>query len=1046
MQIMLDQATASERQDVVSQIAQQLSAVVSKRVGMTVGLWGDPGIGKTYAAHMILARVSCHHLSLHATTSASQMLAALPKARTLPGWVQAQFTRLERDELIEKTAFVATLATALSGLAPFVLHLEDVHEVDAERLELIVSLAHALTRTRGVGLLLTSRSELPGPLRNHRLEPLSRAETAALLAQELKAEPPKDGAEWVFERTRGNPLFTLEFLRYLIRQGFLWNDGQRWHWRAPSDDFVPITVEALIEQLSLNVAVTPEVRAALQARAMLPSELELPFLYDVWAEVADVNLETLWPILAELERGGLMRGAYFAHPLFAEVIAAGIPTAHRQLFARRVYAALEVSHPRLAVNFLNAAGLEPDQAIRVIDQAIVQAQATGQSVEVNHLLKLSLVWRHGQDRARVALEAARGLYETNYHEVQALIEIALEAEPDNIEAIYFLIEWRLTARQGDAALNLLNQLSELERASARCWAKRIKYGFLLESWAQVKQLWADHPEFHASAPAMAVHDVAFAHHFTGDQIGALALVQARLEYANLQPLERCDLWNIQACALGMLGRDIEAIQIFANAIDLGQSFDAKLWISTYHYNRAFSLERLARLEEAISDAETCVQLRLRHGSPAQISRIQSFLGLLLVHHGDFERAEGLLLETLALQESETPNRAHVYCRIALCELYLAWEPAHGLMLAQRYATSALQIARGRDETNLLLEALEICISVELRGANPLSLDPLLAEFSALVKPDLDDHWLARLHFARGQVRFAYGQHAEARRDFERAVERCQAGSLVWQPQRFGIELDRLNNDLESARSRLAWFETKGLHWLSMHLRKRFPELETGGVAPNQDSHARLCILGSIKLEHDGQPVPTRARKRLEILTYLLEARIAGRNEVSTLELVDTLYPDVPEPEAKKALKQLVYLNRSGLGADSLISTPTGYALGAVSSDAEDFLRTGDSSLWRGAYLGGLTEGWNQGVRDAMTLALQTKAEVLLESDPAEAARLGLILTEMEPLDTQTLRLTVQSLKQSGNALSARTTYREGRSRLLEMGEVLPETVDDFLRL
>jgi tetratricopeptide (TPR) repeat protein len=1046
MEFMLDQASASTRQDVVSQIAQQLGAVVSKRVGMAVGLWGDPGIGKTHTVHTIFERVPCRHISLHATTSISQIAAALPKARTLPAWGQAQIARLERDEPVEKSAVVATLAAALGALAPFVLHLEDLHEAKAERLELITALARAVTRTRGVGLLVTSRTALPEPFRNHRLEPLRLAETAALLEHELKSKVPQDGLEWIFGRTQGNPLFTLEFLRYLIRQGFLWSDGQSWRWRAPGDDFMPVTVEALIEQLRLNLAVSPEVQATLEARTMLPSELELPSLYGVWADVADLNLETLEQIRADLERGGLMRGAYFAHPLFAEVIASGVPSSRRRVFAGRAYTSLEVSHPMLAVRFLNDAGLEADQAIRVIDRAIVQAQTVGQGVQANRLLRLSLVWRHGRDRAEVALEAARGLYETNYHEVQTLIEIALEADPDNIEAIYFLIEWRLTARQGDAALDLLNRLPEAERASARCWAKRIKYGFLLEAWQQVKQLWYEHPEFQATAPAMAVHDVAFAHHFTGDQLAALALVQGRLERTDLQPLERCDLWNIQACALGVLDRDAEAIHVFSNAIDLATQLDAKLWVSTYYYNRAFSLERLARLEEAIRDAETCVQLRVRHGSPAQIARVQPFLGLLLVRHGEFERAEVLLLETMSLQGSETPNRAHVECRIALCELYLAWQPAHGPTLARRYATSALEIARGRGEIELLLEALETCISVELQGANPLNAVPLLAEFSALINPDLESHWSARVHFAHGQAHFAYGQHDEARMRFERAIGLAEASGPIWQPHRFGIELDRMTNNLERARSRLAWFEAHGLHWLSLHLRKCFPELGIHAVAVSEELHARLCILGPIKLERDGKTIPSRARKRLEILTYLLETRIAGRTEASALELVDALYPDLPEPEAKKALKQLVYLNRSGLGADSVISTPTGYALGAVSSDAEDFLQTGDSTLWRGAYLGDLTEGWHQGVRDAMTLALQTKAESLLESDPNEAARLGLILTEMEPLDAQTLRLTVQSLERSGNIQAARATYREGRSRLLEMGEVLPETVDGFLRL
>ena len=165
---------------------------------------------------------------------------------------------------------------------------------------------------------------------------------------------------------------------------------------------------------------------------------------------------------------------------------------------------------------------------------------------------------------------------------------------------------------------------------------------------------------------------------------------------------------------------------------------------------------------------------------------------------------------------------------------------------------------------------------------------------------------------------------------------------------------------------------------------------------------------------------------------------------NTLEIVDVLYPEMPEPEAKNALKQLVYLIRSNLGADILVSTPTGYSLGNVSSDAEDFLRSGEGTLWRGAYLKGLTEGWHGGVRDALTQALRERAEALLESEPAEAGRLGSILVEMEPFDGAALRLAVQGCEQSGNIRAARSAYRDGQSRHLEVGVMLPETIESFL--
>ena len=185
-------------QDVVLQLARQLNVVVSKFLGTAVGLWGEPGIGKTHAASEILSRLQCHHLTLHATTGAAQIVVALPQAKKLPAWVQTQLLRLERGEQLENTTFAAMLAAILSALAPFVLHLEDAHEANAERLELIVTLAQSISRTRGVGLLVTSRAELSAPFRNQKLEPLSFLESAALIEHELKSQAPDDGLEWIF--------------------------------------------------------------------------------------------------------------------------------------------------------------------------------------------------------------------------------------------------------------------------------------------------------------------------------------------------------------------------------------------------------------------------------------------------------------------------------------------------------------------------------------------------------------------------------------------------------------------------------------------------------------------------------------------------------------------------------------------------------------------------------------------------------------------------------------------------------------------------------
>ena len=295
--------------------------------------------------------------------------------------------------------------------------------------------------------------------------------------------------------------------------------------------------------------------------------------------------------------------------------------------------------------------------------------------------------------------------------------------------------------------------------------------------------------------------------------------------------------------------------------------------------------------------------------------------------------------------------------------------------------------------------------------------------------------------------FALAIALEANGQIEAALVQWQKSALktpfVEDQREAELAIVRLQGDRRRGLELLDWFEQRGLGALALQASRDFLTEKIAPVQPSLTT-ARIEVLGAIRLSRNDQPVVTRAHKRLEILTYLLETRISGRSEATTRELAFALYPNMPEPEAKKALKQLVYLNRSVLGVDSLVSTASGYALGAISSDAEDFLQTGDSALWRGVYQGSLEDNWLLGVRNALTIGLQTSVESLLETNPNEAARLGLILLEMEPYNAKVLRLTLNCLERSGHLKRARSVYAEGCSRLLEVGELLPETMDGFL--
>jgi DNA-binding SARP family transcriptional activator len=128
----------------------------------------------------------------------------------------------------------------------------------------------------------------------------------------------------------------------------------------------------------------------------------------------------------------------------------------------------------------------------------------------------------------------------------------------------------------------------------------------------------------------------------------------------------------------------------------------------------------------------------------------------------------------------------------------------------------------------------------------------------------------------------------------------------------------------------------------------------------------------------------------------------------------------------------------------VISTTNGYALGSVTSDAEAFLETFDSRLWRGAFLERASEGWDGNVRECLVQALRSSFERSLETDSSEAARAGRILLEMEPYDADLLRQALIAHHRNGDERALKKTYKNALERFWDVGEALPATVEAFL--
>jgi tetratricopeptide (TPR) repeat protein len=1020
------------------QLARRLSGLAARRTGLALGLWGEPGIGKTHTALALLRGTTCQSLSVHATQTLEVIVPQVPRPKKMSLWLEQSLERLTRGEPFETKAFVQTFAALLVANAPLVLHIEDLHEATPDRLELWQQLALAVTRSRGVGLIVTSRTQPPEGFEIVRLEPLERGESDGLLEEEAGARLPAEALAWIFEHARGNSLFTLEFFRFLARHGFVWNDGQRWHWRVPERQVIPITVEATIERTITEACVDTATRAALNARAYLEGlEPNLKLEPAVWAHVAGLEPDALERAERNLRAWGVLNQSAFVHPLFREVPVKGLNARDRTLFAAH---ALEILPIEVAAVFIADAQLGPERSLELLQRAAEASNTPGR------WLALAVEYSSGLERTRLALEAARELTATDLHQAQKLYRVALEANSDPAVTLEFVAF--LAPHRPEEAKALFGALPKGVQTSAQGLVARFQMMVVASDLNDIIACWRD--EFGSSSdlsPDALVHVIQSLKSLNRCD-DAIRLADQVLARADLSPWQRALVLNLKTNAYGQSNRHVQALELTDQVLELlaSHGLPGRDMILA---DRAMHRMHLGDYRAAQIDIEEALPLSHALGRTPSEMMNRGFLGELNCEFGEYALAEERLLEALNYQTHHPIGEYLCDTVHALTELYIAWRdrPSSGL-LAQKYARLSLEYADVTGTPTYRAASRAFAGFVELEYGSPTRALELALEAQSVRATDHQffGRWFPT--WLEAKARSKLGDHAQALVLLERAIVGFGQVGRVVQVNLAGLDLDRLGNNLESARGRLEWFRERGMtNSLNQGLRL-FPELanDTTATRPESRTEAQLQVLGSVQVLIAGKPEPVRGGKRKGLLALLLEARIMGRSEASRLHLLDTLYPDTLEAQASAALSNLVYHLREQYGPNTVHSSDAGYALGGITSDVEAFLETGDTRLWRSEYLEGQNLGGGEILRETLHLALRNRAESLLETDPTEAVRVGRLLCSADPYDLKSLRLTLQALRTSDNHKNLKSTYARARTNLLEIGEVLPERWVEFLEM
>lgn len=1019
-------------QTAVQKMQAGLKGVLLRRPGLALGLWGEAGIGKSHAAEILVRSLPCKSLRFHAALAAG--LARLPRPRLAP-WAEENLSRLAQENNPAVPGIPEALGALLAELAPVVLYLEDLHDTDPSTAEAYRTLARLLPRLKGVALIATSRTQPPEPFEAVRLEPLDPSASQGLLEATVSAALPTSAAEWIYAHARGNPLFTLEYLRHLARMGFLWNDGQHWHWRPPSAGLVPLTVEALIERQLLEVSTSEATRRALEARAILPLEAS----QTLWAEVAGLSPSELAAAQADLERHNLLRAGKFAHPLFREVRLKTLRPGRRQALARRALEALR-DDPTAAAAYVEDAELAAPQALELLQKAAKSASGAKNEVSAARLLAQAVPYA-GEEAGALALQAAQILQHHDLPEATRLVRLALESPVANTETVRLYAH--LLARQGHPPdlSALLSGLPERLRTAVEPHSLSLTTLHQAGDNRGALALWEAHPELHPAAPP----EVLLAAAASALALGRMELVEtliAQAQTAPLGPEQKAEFRSIQALTHYHRGDYAAAEAAVEQALTLLDGLEAPRLRATALVNRAAFLRMLGRYGEMNACLEEALRIRRQAGDPRAYAFALAALAELLIEQGRYPEAEEGLSEAIAALELYGPSRFLINAHSMASLLHGAQDTPLAKLLALKHAERALGYARETGNPRVVREILFDASVAQTRSGYPRRGLELAEEAQALAEAAGNSpHDNFRTLWARGLALEALGVRVQALEALEAALAAARQLDVRIDEHKLGLELDRLKGDAESARRRLEWFETHGLKHGANLTRRYFPGLGEAQAQPADEAAQRtLEALGPLQFAGES----LRGRKRQELMALLLEARLAGRGEVGKLELLDALYPGEDEEKAASSLKELIHSVRFNLGAGTVNTTPGGYALGAtVGSDVEAFLRSGDTRLWRGAYLEGLSPG-NDAVRDSVHLALRQRAADLLLSNPKEAARVGRILLEAEPYDAKILTLVLRALRAAGNHRSLSRVYEEAKERMLEVGERLPDNYSGFL--
>jgi len=340
--------------DRVEELSQLSEAVRAKRGAVILGA---AGVGKTTLARMGMEQAAGPGMWV-------VRFAATHASRQLPFGVMASILPLGSEDGAPSTADQGQLLRChigavmqAAGSRQLLLFVDDAQLLDDGSAILIHQLA--VMRTATVLATVRSGEMVPNPVtalwkdglaERIDLRPLTEASIEELLVKILGAPVEEGSVRLLASRCQGNPMFLRELVTGALEAGQLVGDGGIWRIRG---EIHPTF--RLVDLVAMRLGVLSDSERVLLEFLALGEPLEHDCLDRLADPAAVRNLERKGLVTSQVD--GRRIQVRLAHPMYGDVVRAGISAIREREMARALAEAIEAAGPRYPQDTLRLAAL-----------------------------------------------------------------------------------------------------------------------------------------------------------------------------------------------------------------------------------------------------------------------------------------------------------------------------------------------------------------------------------------------------------------------------------------------------------------------------------------------------------------------------------------------------------------------------------------------------------------------------------------------------------------------------------------------------------------